>query len=95
MTGADRGGTAVTSRYICMQCLPSLVLKADTQKAGRLHESLYSEGLSHVDLDNGPEDLVWTSVLGPDRVGSCRLPDGFFGLSNFQFPPRALGSMRI
>lgn len=34
----------------------------------RFHESLYTEWLSHVDLDNG-SDLVGTILLGPNGVG--------------------------
>lgn len=70
MTRADSRGTAIISWHISMRCIPALTLKAYTRPA--IHECLYTKWLSYVDLDNGLEDLVWTILLGPERVGDCR-----------------------
>lgn len=66
MTGADSGGAAIISRYICMRCIPALVLKAHillgisweiaclpTRPSGFLVQT----------WTMGPEDLVWTILL--------------------------------
>lgn len=70
MARADSGEAAIMSWYICMRCIPAHVLKA--------HKSVHTEWLSHVDMDNGPEDLLWTILLGPDGVGYCRQGWVFF-----------------